>query len=132
MSWPRFADWAPQVLRLFAEASGDLLCRPIFALPVDHEWERVPGVTLLGDAAHLMSPFAGHGANLALLDAAELAASITEHPGDLERALNGYESALFPRSAEHAAETAANLDLFHGPDAAAGLVGMFTDMRATA
>ena len=36
------------------------------------------------------------------------------------------------RSAEHAAETASNLDLFHGPDAAAGLVGMFTDMRATA
>jgi 2-polyprenyl-6-methoxyphenol hydroxylase-like FAD-dependent oxidoreductase len=128
----RFDGWTPQILRLFSEASGHFMCRPIFALPVQHEWERVPGVTLLGDAAHLMSPFAGHGANLALLDAAELAASITEHVGDLERALTVYESALFPRSAEHAAETASNLDLFHGPDAAAGLVGMFTDMRATA
>lgn len=76
-----------------------------------HRWEHKPGVTLIGDAAHLMSPFAGAGANLAMLDGTELALSIINH-SNLGDAIKIYEEKMFAYAGEMAAITQANLDLF--------------------
>ena len=112
--------------------TGDrFIPRRIYALPVGHRWDRVPGVTLLGDAAHLMSPFAGEGANLAMLDAAELARALAEAP-DVESALSTYESAMFPRSAEAAAESAENLIDAFGPNAPRELIDKMNSHRLEA
>ena len=82
---------------LIRNCDDTIIPRLIYALPIGHSWTRSPGVTLLGDAAHVMSPYAGEGANLAMLDATELALAIAEHGDDVETALTQYEFAMFPR-----------------------------------
>ncbi|GCD44385.1 FAD-dependent oxidoreductase [Streptomyces paromomycinus] len=97
-----YDGWAPELTTLITGIDTAPVLRRLHALPVGHRWDRVPGVTLLGDAAHL-SPPDGEGANLAMQDAAELGTALAAHPDDIETALTAYEQAMFPRSAAAAA-----------------------------
>uniref|UniRef100_A0AAU3H1W2 Flavin-dependent monooxygenase n=1 Tax=Streptomyces sp. NBC_01401 TaxID=2903854 RepID=A0AAU3H1W2_9ACTN len=105
-----FDGWAPELTALITESDTVPVVRPHHTLPAGHRWDRVPGVTLVGDAAHLIPPN-GEGANLAMLDGASLGEALAAHPGDTEAALTAYEEAMFPRSAavaEAEAETPDN------------------------
>ncbi|MGI5473126.1 FAD-dependent oxidoreductase [Streptomyces sp. CA-132043] len=121
-----FDGWAPEITALLTDGETTPVLRTIHALPSGHRWHRVPGVTLLGDAAHLMIP-SGEGANLAMFDGAELGNAIAAHPDDVEAALTEYENSLFPRSAEAAAEADHLLPLYLNENAPYSLVDMFTD-----
>jgi 2-polyprenyl-6-methoxyphenol hydroxylase-like FAD-dependent oxidoreductase len=120
-----FDDWAPELTALITDGETEPVPRAIYALPVEHRWTRVPGVTLLGDAAHLMAP-SGEGANLAMFDGAELGKAIAANRGDVEAALLAYETDLFPRSASEAAQAERMQEVLFGDNSPQSLLDFFT------
>ena len=122
-----YPGWSDELLRLIGESDTPLVPRRLYTLPVGLRWEHVPGVTLVGDAAHV-SPPAGEGANIALFDGAELARHLVENPGDPETALAAYEREMFVRAEESAASADEMATMMLGEDAPNALVGFFTGM----
>lgn len=109
-----FGDCHDDLKRVIAvEASDGLIPRPLYMLPVGLKWSPRAGVTLLGDAAHLMTPFAGVGVNVALTDALDLSRALLKRkdhfeadlPGSLADALQEYEGSMFERARENMEKT---------------------------
>ncbi|MEV6799387.1 NAD(P)/FAD-dependent oxidoreductase [Micromonospora rifamycinica] len=121
-----FEGWAAPVLDLLRHGSA-FVHRPFHTLPVSHTWTHVPGVTLLGDAAHLMPPL-GAGANLAMLDGAELAESIVAAPDDLDGAVRGFEERMWVRAGRWAELTTAGLERLVSADPAEA-VALFDEVQ---
>ncbi|MDM0088033.1 MULTISPECIES: NAD(P)/FAD-dependent oxidoreductase [unclassified Variovorax] len=112
-----FQGFEERVTDLFRAAGDRFETRPIHALPVGHCWAHRRGLTLLGDAAHVMSPFGGEGVNTAMRDAVELAARLAG-TGDWGPAVAAYEAEMFERVTEAAqgSADAAAIQLSHlGP-----------------
>ncbi|WP_433796220.1 FAD-dependent oxidoreductase [Actinoplanes sp. CA-252034] len=120
-----FDGWAPELVSLIADSDTDPVLRSIHRLPDDHRWNRTPGVTLLGDAAHVTLP-GGEGANIAMLDGAELGQALATNPGNPEKALAAYEQTMFARSEAEARAAAETIELIFGAGAPHALAALFT------
>ncbi|MFJ1937906.1 FAD-dependent oxidoreductase [Kitasatospora sp. NPDC088160] len=103
-----FDGWDESLRHVLRDSDSGLVNRPLFVLPASHTWQHVPGVTLLGDAAHLMPPV-GLGANLAMLDGSDLAHALATEPS-VDDAVRAYESIMLPRSIKAATGSAQGLD----------------------
>ena len=122
-----FSGWSQDLLQLIYRCDDGITPRQIYALPVGHRWEHRPGVTLLGDAAHLMSPFAGEGANLAMRDAADLALALA---GDeaWRTAIWGYEAVMFARAEEAAVGAGEGINEVVSEDGLSHVLGFMEHM----
>ncbi|MDG6106687.1 FAD-dependent monooxygenase [Dactylosporangium aurantiacum] len=126
-----FDGWDPRLTALIDAGDGDPAPRLIAATPAGARWPGRPGVTLIGDAAHLMAPV-GEGANQAMLDAAELAARLAADPHDPDAAIRSYETAMFTRIHPIAEMSARIQAMMLSPTAAEDIVRFFTRPAAPA
>lgn len=118
VEWYRteFKGWAPVYETLFENVSGGLIPRPQYCMPLDQDWEALPNVTMLGDAAHLMPPYAGEGVNMAMLDALELSRCLVRE-SDVHKAIAEYEREMRKRASATAAMTLEQTEVLHSPGA---------------
>jgi 2-polyprenyl-6-methoxyphenol hydroxylase-like FAD-dependent oxidoreductase len=116
--------WDPRITALIEACDDTVAPRSITTLPVGLTWPSTPGVTLIGDAAHLM-PAVGEGANMALLDGALLGLALAAHPADLPTAVKEYEREMFERTGAAARRSADMHELLSSPDAAQKLLAFF-------
>ncbi|EXJ66652.1 uncharacterized protein A1O5_10323 [Cladophialophora psammophila CBS 110553] len=110
--------------------------KPLYTLPVGISWDHKAGVTVIGDAAHLMCPWAGEGVNVAMCDSLLLSRAIVkayEAAGrdaasfqrTLEPLLGEFEVNMMARAKEKAEETFRNGQIMFGECGAAGMVELF-------
>lgn len=124
------AAWAAE-FRDYIHHSTDFRPWPLYHVPpTSVAWDHVPGVTLVGDAAHLGPP-SGEGANYAMTDALYLADKIAAHGGlegdeALDRAVREYETEMFERGAGLIKRGVQMIDMFYVEDSPRPMVEFFS------
>jgi 2-polyprenyl-6-methoxyphenol hydroxylase-like FAD-dependent oxidoreductase len=121
----RRAQWHQPIPQILAATEATQISGyPVYdrALLTAEFLEKENKVTLIGDAAHPMSPFKGQGANQALLDALSLARAITKgcnpasnwkETGIRNTVLNNFETEMMARSASKVKDSRQAANLLH-------------------
>ncbi|MFZ4928043.1 FAD-dependent oxidoreductase [Chryseobacterium sp. Mn2064] len=127
----KYSDWSEIWTELFENATTPFIPRLIYYMPLDQTWETMPNVTLMGDAAHVMPPFAGEGANMAMLDALELSEYLTDtYYPTLKEAITAYEIKMRKRAAIATQESLENGERMHSEKALETMLEFFNGHSA--
>lgn len=122
------SGWSDVWHELFTNEHSTYMPRQIISMPIDQHWKTRANLTMIGDAAHVMPPYAGEGVNVAMLDALRLSEHLTnpEFP-DLYNAIAAFEHEMCNRAKASVEESLANTAMFHSPGALELMVGAFAN-----
>jgi 2-polyprenyl-6-methoxyphenol hydroxylase-like FAD-dependent oxidoreductase len=121
-----YSEWSSIWYELFESGTTPFVPRPIYCVPLNQTWEALPNLTMIGDAAHVMPPFAGEGANMAMLDALELSECLTSNKHNtLYEAISFYEINMRNRATIAAKESLENGERMHSDGAINKMLEMF-------
>ncbi|MFC0541303.1 FAD-dependent oxidoreductase [Kutzneria chonburiensis] len=117
------ADWSPRIRGVLDEVEMPFVWWPLYVVPTRQTWHEHSGVTLIGDAAHVMPPYSGQGVNMGLLDALELDGALSEH-ADPDAAIAAYEKSMLARMEPIIAATTTYENLVLNPDGPQALLDL--------
>jgi len=130
LDWFRvsYPEWSNIWHELLESAVSPFIPRPIYCMPLDQHWEALTNLTMIGDAAHVMPPFAGEGVNMAMLDALELSECLTaDKHTNLKEAISTYETNMRKRASAIAKESLDNGELMHAENALHKMITFFSN-----
>lgn len=109
----KFENWNEDYKKFF-NASTDFWGLPLRLFSLEESWKKHSNITLVGDAAHLMPPFAGEGVNMGLMDAYQLTENLTNGEfSTLQDAIDDYEQKMFSYALEAQRTTYQMEELLH-------------------
>lgn len=109
----KFKNWGDDYKKFF-NASTEFSGLPLRLFSLEEPWKQHSNITLVGDAAHLMPPFAGEGVNMGLFDAYHLTKNLTDGRFEtIDDAIADYEKKMFGYALEAQHMTKKMEDLLH-------------------
>lgn len=125
-----FTGWSDEWQEFFTNDEVHFIPRPQYYFPLNQSWETLPSLTMIGDAAHRMPPFAGEGANVAMQDSFELADVLTSGKfPDIKTAISHFEKDMVARGAAATQDTLENTERMFSKNALEQMVGFFSAVQ---
>ncbi|QEM06519.1 FAD-dependent monooxygenase [Mucilaginibacter rubeus] len=125
-----FASWSDEWHEFFTNDAVCFIPRPQYYFPLNQSWETDESLTLIGDAAHRMPPYAGEGANVALQDSFELAECLTGNQfTDIKEAIAHFEKEMVERGAKATKDTLENSERMFSKTGLAQMTEFFNHVK---
>jgi len=125
-----FSGWSDEWYEFFTNDAVYFIPRPQYYFPFNQSWETDESLTMIGDAAHRMPPYAGEGANVALQDAFELAECLTGSQfDDIKTVIAYFEKGMVARGAEATKDTLENSERMFSKTGLAQMTAFFNQVK---